>query len=177
MLGGNESMNEGITYNSEKFKSMIHYIISRCELKNNFARVVLYKLLYFSDFNHYELYEKPISGETYIRKPRGPIPTHFQNAIKELVSEGKVNEEYGYEVDYKKYKYSSLKSPNLSCLSSKELQVIDDTINKLSNLYSKPISHYSHEDTPWRIAKNNEPLNYEAVFYRNPEYSVREYDD
>ena len=25
--------------------------------------------------------------------------------------------------------------------------------------------------------KDGEPLNYEAVFYRNPEYSVREYDD
>jgi hypothetical protein len=170
-------MNEDITYNSEKFKSMIHYIISRCELKNNLGRVVLYKLLYFSDFNHYELYEEPISGETYIRKPKGPIPTHFHNAKAELIREGKVKEEYGFQINYKKYNYSSLKSPDLSCLSSKELQVIDDTINKLSNLYSQPISDYSHGDTPWKIAKNNEPLNYEAVFYRSPEYSVREYDD
>lgn len=170
-------MNEDIIYNSEKFKAMIHYIISRCEFKNNLGRVVLYKLLYFSDFNHYELYEKPISGEIYIRKPQGPMPTHFLNAINELVSEGKVKEEEGYQIDYKKYSYSSLESPDLSCLSSKELQVIDDTINKLSNLYSKSISHYSHGDTPWKIAKNKEPLNYEAVFYRNAEYSVREYDD
>ena len=61
-------MNDKIIYNSEKFKAMIHYIISRCESKDNFARVVLYKLLYFSDFDNYEIYEKSISGETYIRK-------------------------------------------------------------------------------------------------------------
>ena len=29
----------------------------------------------------------------------------------------------------------------------------------------------------WRLANEGEALNYEAVFYRNPEYSVRDYDD
>ena len=33
-------MHENIIYNSEKFKSMIHYIISRCHTKDNFARIV-----------------------------------------------------------------------------------------------------------------------------------------
>ena len=42
---------------------MIHYIIYRCQKKPNFGRTILYKLLYFSDFNFYELYEKPLSGE------------------------------------------------------------------------------------------------------------------
>ena len=34
-------MNEDIVYNPEKFKAMLHYIISRCESKDNFGRVVL----------------------------------------------------------------------------------------------------------------------------------------
>ena len=32
---------------------------------------------------NYEKYEKPISGETYIRKQMGPIPSHFFEAIDE----------------------------------------------------------------------------------------------
>ena len=170
-------MNEDLIYNSEKFKSMIHYIISRCEMKNNLGRVVLYKLLYFSDFNYYELYEEPISGETYIKKTMGPVPSHFFNAISELKKEGKISEKQEKVIDYPKYVYSSLKEPNINILSDNELQVIDDTINKLSNLLSKQISEYSHGDIPWKIAENEEPINYEAVFYRDPEYSVREYDD
>ncbi|MDD5959523.1 MAG: Panacea domain-containing protein [Methanobrevibacter wolinii] len=170
-------MNENLKYNSEKFKSMIHYIISRCEMKNNLGRVVLYKLLYFSDFNYYELYEEPISGETYIKKTMGPVPNHFSNAINELKKEGKISEKQEKVIDYSKYKYSSLTEPDVNHLSSNELQVIDDTINKLSNLLSKQISEYSHGDMPWKIAENEEPINYEAVFYRDPEYSVREYDD
>lgn len=170
-------MNENLKYNSEKFKSMIHYIISRCENKDNLGRVVLYKLLYFSDFNYYELYEEPISGETYIKKTMGPVPIHFRDAINELINEGKISEKQEKVIDYSKYKYSSLKEPNLDILFNNELQVINDTINKLSNLLSKKISEYSHGDIPWKIAENEEPINYEAVFYRDPEYSVREYDD
>ena len=64
-------MNNSIIYNPGKFKAMIHYIISKCEEKDNFARVVLFKLLYFADFDSYEKYEESISGETYLRKKEG----------------------------------------------------------------------------------------------------------
>ena len=57
-------MNNKINYNPEKFKAMIHYIIGRCEFKDNLGRSVLFKLLYFSDFDNYEIYEQSISGET-----------------------------------------------------------------------------------------------------------------
>ena len=153
---------------------MIHYIISRCGFKENVGRVVLFKLLYFSDFDNYELYENSISGETYLRKRMGPVPSHFQDAISELKNENKINETV---INFPKYKYSSLVKPDTSILSYNELQVIDDTINKISHFLSKEISEYSHGDIPWRIAKDGEAINYEAVFYRDPEYSVRDYDD
>ena len=170
-------MNNIKIYNFEKFKTMLHYIISRCESQENFGRVVLYKLLYFSDFNNYEKYEKPISGETYIRKRMGPVPTHFSTAIGELINENKINEISEVVINYSKYEYSSLAKPDLNLLTKDEQQVIDDTINKISHYYSKEISEYSHGDIPWRLANEGEALNYEAVFYRDPEYSVRDYDD
>lgn len=166
-----------VIFNLEKFKAMIHYIISRCESRDNLGRVVLYKLLYFSDFDNYEIYETPISGETYIRKRMGPVPSHFHEAIEELVDEGKIDESSQIVINYPKYKYSSLIEPNLDILSSSELQVIDDTINRISHFLSREISEYSHGDIPWRLANEGESLNYESVFYRDPEYSVRDYDD
>ena len=73
-------MNNNIFYDHEKFKAMIHYIISRHQFKDNLGRVVLFKLLYFSDFDNYEIYEKSISGETYLGKRMGPVPSHFSTA-------------------------------------------------------------------------------------------------
>lgn len=166
-----------IIYNQEKFKAMIHYIISKCEAKDNLGRVVLFKLLYFSDFDNYEKYECSITGETYIRQRMGPVPKHFKKAIRELINENKVNEKSELIINYHKYKYSSLVKPNINVFSSDELEVINDTINRISHYSSREISEYSHGDIPWRIAKEGEPLNYESVFYREEEYSVREYDD
>ncbi|WP_298501078.1 Panacea domain-containing protein [uncultured Methanobrevibacter sp.] len=155
-------MNNSIIYNSDKFKAMIHYIISRCESGDNFA---LFKLLYFSDFDYYEKYEQPISGETYVRKTGCPVPSHFQKAIEELVGDGKIEE-------CPNYQYSSLAEPDLSSLTLNEIQVIDDVIDGISHFKQ---SRHSHGDIPLRLANDGEPLIYEAVFYREPQYSVRDY--
>lgn len=65
-------------------------------------------------------------------------------------------------------------NPNTKLLTSYEIQVIDDTINRISHFYSEEVSQYSHGDIPWRLANDGEALNYGAVFYRDPEYSVGE---
>ena len=167
-------MNEGIIFNLEKFKAVIHYIISKCGLKDNVGRTVLYKLLYFSDFNYYEINEVSLTGEKYVKKPRGPVPVHFIDATNELENEGKISISKENAGNFR-YKYSSISDPDVSLLKADELELIDDVIDKLSDLYSNEISEYSHGDLPWRIAKDDKELNYEAVFYREPEYSVRKY--
>lgn len=170
-------MNDTIVYNSEKFKVLLHYLIYQCQLNQNMSRTVLNKLLYFSDFNYYELYEKSLTGETYIKKPRGPVSTHFIQAKNELIDEGKIEEKTQKVINYFKYTYNSISKPSLNLLSDDELNVVNDVINKISHMYSGQISEYSHGDLPWMLAEDDEELNYEAVFYRDPEYSVRDYDD
>ena len=46
----------------KKFKNVLLYILERCAGKPNVGETVLYKLLYFSDFNYYELYEEQLTG-------------------------------------------------------------------------------------------------------------------
>ena len=170
-------MNENIIFDKEKFKEVLHYLISRCGYRNNVGKTVIFKLLYFTDFDFYELYETSLTGEKYIRKPQGPVPTHFDEAKDELVKEGKIHEESEKVIDYKKYKYSSLKPSNPTLLNKNELTIINDVLNKISQMRSKQVSDYSHGDMPWKVAEDNGELDYEFVFYRSPEYSVRDYDD
>jgi hypothetical protein len=72
-----------MSVNKEKLKQLIHYIIHKCQDKPDFGKTVLYKLMYFSDFNHYEIYEKLITDETYIKKQYGPVPSHFNKCYTE----------------------------------------------------------------------------------------------
>ena len=46
----------------DKFKNVLLYILERCAGKPNIGETVLYKLLYFCDFNYYELYEEHLTG-------------------------------------------------------------------------------------------------------------------
>ena len=131
-MGGFLLMNDDIAYFPEKLKSMIHYIISKCSLNANFICL----LLYFSDFNYYELYETPISGEKYIKKTNGPISSHFLELKEELLNEGKIKET---NVKIENYKYCSLKKYDTSYLNKEEIDVIDNTINKIAHMDIKEI--------------------------------------
>lgn len=163
-------------YDFKKFKSMICYIIGRCQSKDDFDRDILCVMLYFSDFDYYEIFEKPISGETYIRKHIGIVPSHFET-LNELFDEWKIDRDCKGVVTYLNYGSSSLIDHDVSSLSLDEIEVIDNVINKLFHFSSEEMIQYSQRDIPLRLAEDGEILDYEAVFYRDPEYSVREYDD
>ena len=44
-----------------KFKQVLIYILERCAGKPNVGETLLYKLLYFCDFNYYELHEEHLT--------------------------------------------------------------------------------------------------------------------
>ena len=59
------------TLQVNKLKNVLLYILERCAGKPNVGETVLYKLLYFSDFNYYELYEEHLTGAKYRKLPYG----------------------------------------------------------------------------------------------------------
>lgn len=169
-------MNEYKEFDKEKFKIVLHYLIHHCGLNKNVGKTVIYKLLYFCDFNYFELYEKSLTNETYRRLPHGPAPIHFDIAIDELVQEGKISVKTKLiSLNRIQYKYTSLKEPIMN-LKDNELKVIGDVIRKLSVMNPSQISEYSHGDMPWRAAEDYELMKYSFVFYRDPQYRVRKYD-
>ena len=164
-------------FNELKFDEMLHYIIAQCGRLPNTGKTVLYKLLYFSDFDFYEIFERPISGEKYRKLQHGPAPSNFDNSMLKLKREGKIKEIRSSYGGLPQNKFISLNEPELSHLNAEELKMINNVINKLSSMNATQISAFSHGDMPWKATKNNDVIDYELVFYRNDMYSVREDDD
>ena len=143
----------------------------------NVGESVLYKLLYFMDFDYYEKYEEQLIGATYIRNHFGPTPVEFAKIVSEMEAAGeieKVETKY-YKFDQKKY--LPRREPKLDVLNAREMALIDEVINRHAHKSAKELSEYSHKDVPWTTAEEGQPIDYEAVFYRTPDYSVRTYDD
>ncbi len=161
----------------QKFKQVVHFFIDQTSTLDNVGKKVLYKLLYFTEFNYYELFEEKLTGEAYAKLEHGPAPRHFSDVIKELKGEGKIIEKKAQYYDHPQIRYFSLKRPSLSLLNADELNFLEDSLCRYGSMNGSQIEALSHKDIPWIIASNKKNLDYEMVFYRDPDMSVREYSD
>ncbi|HLP53573.1 MAG TPA: type II toxin-antitoxin system antitoxin SocA domain-containing protein [Fluviicola sp.] len=160
-----------------KFKNVLLYILERCAGKPNVGETVLYKLLYFSDFNYYELYEEHLTGATYRKLPYGPVPQKLDPIVRQMIEAGQLKR---VKTDYhglSQTRYLPLEKADLTQLRASEKEVIDRVIEQMSDWSASALSNYSHKDMPWLASKEGGVINYELAFYREAPFSVRNYDE
>ncbi|MCX6565016.1 MAG: DUF4065 domain-containing protein [Candidatus Aminicenantes bacterium] len=163
--------------NVEKFKEVLLYVLSKVGGKPNIGETVLYKLLYFIDFDFYEKFERQLIGATYVKNYFGPTPVEFKVVVDHMIRKGEIEKVRSKYFNHSQTKYLAVRKPDLTKLKdARELQHIDEVLSRLSDKNAMELSEYSHEDVPWIVAEENKALDYEAVFYRTPKTSVRNYD-
>ena len=163
--------------NLRKFKEVLIYILNKVGAKPAIGETVLYKLLYFIDFDYYEKHEEQLIGATYLKNKYGPTPLEFRKIVDQMMVKGEIIEIKDKYFEYPQRKYLPLRKPDLGILKGNEIEVVNDVLDRLSEMNARQISDYSHNDVPWLTTENGKVIEYEAVFYRTPAYSVREYDD
>lgn len=163
--------------NIEKFKQVFLYVLKKVGAKPNVGQTVLYKLLYFIDFDYYEMFEEQLMGLEYIKNHYGPTPVDFAKLTKEMEDNGEIEELKTTYFQREQTKYLPVKEPDLSILSAKELDYINKVLEKHSDKSAKELSDFTHKDIPWISAEDKTIMEYDAVFYRNEETSVREYSE
>ncbi len=159
--------------NLKKFKEVLLYILNKVGSRPNIGETVLYKILYFIDFDYYEKYEEQLIGATYQKNPYGPTPKEFIKIVSQMEGKDlrKIKDEY---FKYPQTKYLPLRQPDLSILNANEIQLIDNVLNKMSDMNATQISEHSHNDVPWLTTEDGKIIEYESVFYRTPSYSVQD---
>lgn len=165
------------TLQVNKFKNVLLYILERCAGKPNVGETVLYKLLYFSDFNYYELYEEHLTGAKYRKLPYGPVPQKLDTILHQMMEKGQLQRVKTEYHGYPQTRYLPLEKADLTELKASEKEVIDRVIEQMSDWSAAAISHYSHKDIPWLASKEGEEINYELTFYRDAPFSVRNYGE
>ncbi|NGX36547.1 MAG: hypothetical protein K1000chlam1_01393 [Candidatus Anoxychlamydiales bacterium] len=163
--------------NVQKFREVLLYILNKIGAKSNVGETVLYKLLYFIDFDFYEKYEEQLIGATYKKNTYGPTPIEFESIVNEMIADKEIEKIKSEYFQREQKKYLPLRNSCLDCLSAKELKLIDEVLNRLADKNAAQISEYSHGDIPWKVTEDMEVIDYETVFYRTPEYSVRSSED
>ena len=159
------------------FMNVVLYMLERCAGKPNIGETVLYKLLYFSDFNYYEIYEEHLTGATYRKLQYGPVPQKFDAIIQQMIEKKQIQRVKTTYHGFPQTRYLPLEKADLTLLRASEKEVIDRVIEHMSDWSASAISTYSHNDMPWLASKEGEEISYELVFYREPPFSVRNYGD
>lgn len=163
--------------NLRKFKEVLLYILREVGIRPNVGETVIYKLMYFIDFDYYEKYEEQLIGARYKKNTFGPTPIEFQEIVKEMINDNELDK---INVDYHGYpqkKYIPKRDPNLEELTAREMELITDVLNRLAYKSAKQLTDYSHNDIPYMTTGDNEIIEYETVFYRTAQYSVRDYEE
>ncbi len=163
----------------DKFKQIFLYILKKVGGKPNIGMTALYKLLYFIDFDYYEKFEEQLMGLKYIKNHFGPTPILFSKVIDEMLKSNqieKLKSKY-YQHEQTKLLINPEIEPDLSILNGQEKEHIDWELNRLSELNASTLSRLSHKDVPWLNTENGKEIDYESVFYRTVDTSVRVYYD
>jgi len=162
----------------EKLREVLLYVLDKIGAKPNVGETVIYKLLYFIDFDYYEKFGKSITGLTYVRNTYGPTPTRTFAGVVETMKRADELEVIDTKYfNHTQKKYLPAVRPVLDRLSAQELRHIDEELARLGDKSAGELSDLSHKDTPWLVAKDREPIDYRMAMYRGALTSVREDED
>mgnify|MGYP001611309626 CR=1 FL=1 len=150
-------------YDKVKFRKLVHYICNSIEA-DFLGATKLDKSLWFADVLAYLHLEKPITGETYIKRQFGPVPYHILPAVDELVKAGMiVVKEKPFYVGTKR-EFISLTEPDVSVFSPQEMALIDYAVNYVcKENTARSISAKSHNRI-WELAEIGEEIPYHAIW-------------
>ena len=153
---------------TEKFKALVHYIVASCEDPQRLGAVRLNKICWFSDSIAYRLTGVPITGETYVKRRRGPVPKTILRALRELEAEGRIHSFDKLMGPYKMKLYVPLTTPNPAVFSPVEREIVDSVIHNICvNHTANSISDLSH-DQIWDAANEGEEIPMFATLAAQP---------
>ncbi len=159
------------------FRDVILYVLNKVGDLPETGETVLHKLLYFIDFDFYEKHEESLMGETYIKNMFGPTSVNLEKELKRMEDLGIIHREEREYRGHTQRRASVLQRPVFTDLIELHIDHIDGVLEKHSGKSAREFTKYSHGDIPWLCADDEQPISYESVFYRDEEYSVKEFVD
>ncbi|MBU1895456.1 DUF4065 domain-containing protein [Patescibacteria group bacterium] len=170
-------VNKDFKFNTEKLRQLVLYLLEKCGGQPNFGETVLYKLLYFIDFDSFENLGKPITGMNYVKLQFGPAPQikQFQTVIDEMKEKKEIKIFFQDYHGLKQKRYIALTESSLKDFSAQEKDVVDEVVDRLSSMSATQIEAYSHGDVPWQVTSSKGVISYDLVVDRDPPYTKKDY--
>ncbi|OGQ08651.1 MAG: hypothetical protein A3G32_02555 [Deltaproteobacteria bacterium RIFCSPLOWO2_12_FULL_40_28] len=162
-----------IKFDAEKLQNLLLYILEKCGGKPNVGETVLYKLLYFIDFEATEFFGHPITGMPYVRLQYGPVPKkkEYEKVLQQMIKNNQLKIIFHEYHGLRQKRYINLSEPDRKIFSKVEEEIINRNLLQLSDMGAAEITHYVHGDIPWKQTPENKIIDYNLAFLRELPYS------
>lgn len=162
-------------FQAEKLRQLLLALLAKVGGRPNVGETVLYKLLYFCDFNHYEKTGQSITGMTYRRLQFGPVPqlNQFAPVIEQMMQRKELQKIVHEYFGNPQTRYIPLCEADPDSLNAEECATIQEVIEKLGLMNASQIEEYVHGDAPWEATEHQLPIKYELVHWRTEPYAAQ----
>jgi len=168
-------------YNLDKFINATLFFVKKKVKKLGITK--LNKLLYYSDFEHYRLYGRPILGDNYKRMEHGPVPKRSYNIFNENFKNNTDDslknaiylrlEEFSYDKETKVI--VAKRKPDLSFFSKSEIDVMENVAFIWKDVMAETATYQSHLEKPWKETPKFQDIDYKLALNDSPDSVSREY--
>lgn len=153
--------------NEKKYKNAILFFAKKIQ-NGTLGKLKLMKLLYFLDFDFFEKYGRPVTGDEYLRFENGPVPRMAEKILKQMSG--------------KEIKITSRKMPrgyndqqhieplvdfNPESFSKEEILMMEEIADKWEKFTGAEMKSASHGEAPWIATKPDNIIDYNLAYYRN----------
>lgn len=143
--------------NIQKLKNIVGYIVKKL---GNVKKVVLMKLLWYSDSVSFKRNEKSMTGLVYIHMPYGALPIGHEEIIKlsSVKSEIHINQN-----EYEEYRITYNNEYKISNITKDEKEILDEVIEKFGKYKSSEIANYMHKEKAYKETKEKEIISFDLT--------------
>jgi uncharacterized phage-associated protein len=161
-----------MAYSADKMQHVILFFLERIN-NVHLGRTKLMKLLYYVDFDHYEMHGKSVTGATYRKLPHGPVPQQAKKLIQDMAAKRLVQEVKAKRADFAQHRLITQAKFDPSLFSGEEIQTLERVAKEWEYCTGTQIEAASHAEAPWAATKPGKMIDYDLAHYRHPVGSER----
>ncbi|MBO3272018.1 type II TA system antitoxin MqsA family protein [Hymenobacter defluvii] len=166
-----EEPNEFTGFATPDFTKFAEMVLFFFQPLRHLGTVKLWKLMFYSDFWHYRLTGKAISGFRYQALPHGPVPRQYEMHIGAMVDEQLLNR----VIDTDRIRtdgngpviwYAPARPSQTEVFTASEHTVLQEVLQKLGYKKRSEVEDLSHEEQAWQDNEATfDRISYQAYAY------------
>jgi Protein of unknown function (DUF4065) len=148
----------------EKFRTLVHYVCSKCDDPTKLGATKLNKILWYSERAAYLRLGSSITGAVFVKRQYGPVPRAILPALRELQESNDIVIRETQLFGKPKREFISITEPSLNKFTADEISLVDRVIDEVCFDHTAvSISDKSHDEV-WNLAEIGEEIPLNSAF-------------